>query len=290
MAFAIFSNPLCPSGTEFGLMVSGLSKFARRQDVKMACFCAFDLYLTGFQKVTTDNEKKTRNNYRSRFINRFPVALMEDNMPYCWWVLDGYIEKFTKKVIQDYKDENINIETLELIHFLISNIVDSEKCRSLQHLREVGDEEFKSIENEKDAKKVFLNILKKYNGYDENIIESCIKVYDLRKKPIILSAALSYVRYKYVGVKKIKKYNNFKKLLKSYLEDPTPDWKSFQFLFDKHVSPSISKKYGVNPVKGWKGFVENEEKVCWDKTPNHIKTNPFFKELKEKYWEKRMYQ
>ena len=293
MAFAIFSNPKCLSGSEWGLMISGMSKFARRKNAEMSFWCSVDLYLSGFQSVYTPNEKKTRENYRSRFVNRFPVALIEDSMPKCWWVL-RHIKKFTELCLKSYADNKVDIEVIKIIHFLIFNISNQEKCRTLQHLREVGDEEFKSIENVKSshAEKVFLDILKKYNGYDQNIIDSCLSVYRMRKKPFILSAALSYVRYHHIFEEpsKSKYKNSFNKTLKMYVDDPVPEWKNYPFLFDKHVSSTIARKYGVAPIKGWKGFVENEEQVCWDNACKEMKDSFVFNELKNKYWEKRLSQ
>ena len=70
-------------------------------------------------------------------------------------------------------------------------------------------------ENEKDVLILVLNILKKY--HKENILDSCIRLYIVRKNPVILSVALSYVRYKYVGIKKRKEYNNLKDTLKNSL-------------------------------------------------------------------------
>ena len=51
MAFRTFSNPICPSGSEYKLMVSGMSKFARRNEIKLANYCAFDLYQLDFKKL-----------------------------------------------------------------------------------------------------------------------------------------------------------------------------------------------------------------------------------------------
>ena len=53
---------------------------------------------------------------------------------------------------------------------------------------------------------------------------------------------------------------------------------------------SIARKYGVVPIKGWKGFVENEEQVCWDNACKEMKDSFVFNELKNKYWEKRLSQ
>jgi hypothetical protein len=295
MAFSVFSNPKCPSGSEFGLMVSGMSKFARRNNAEKANWCSVDLYLAGFQNVNNETEKRTRENYRSRFINRFPVAIIEDNMPYCWWVLK-HLKRFTELCMKSYADNEINSDVLKLIHLLIFNIANQDKCRMLQHLREVGDEEFKMIEEAKPSQaiNVFLELLKKYNGYDQNSIDSCIDVYKLRKKPIILSAAYSYVKYgKLFPMNRplLHKYKNeYNESMKKYLNEPTPEWSDYPFLFDKHVSSSIAKKYGVTQIKGWKGFIENEEKTCWDNAPEFYIKIPLCIELKNKYWEKRMNQ
>lgn len=293
MAFAIFSNPICLSGTEWGLVVSGMSKFSRRKNPEKACWCSFDLYLSGFQSVNNETERKTRENYRSRFINRFPVSLTEDNMPKCWWVLK-HLKRFTEMCTKSYAENAIDLDVLKLIHFLIFNISNQEKCRMLQHLREIGDDEFKSIEKVKtsQAEKVFLELLKNYKGYDQNSIDSCLSVFRLRKKPIILSAAFSYV--KYGGLFKdppIFKYkNDFNESLKLYIDGPLPIWKDYPYLFDKHVNSSIAKKYGVIPVKGWKGFIENEEYICWENAPEEMKNNKLCIDLKEKYCEARMKQ
>jgi len=289
MAFSVFSNPLCFSGSEFSLMISGMSKFSRRKNGEKAYWCSVDLYLAGFQNVKNETEKRTRKNYRSRFINRFPVALIEDNMPYCWWVLK-YLKRFTELCMKSYADNEIKLDVLELIHFLIFNIANQDKCRMLQHLREVGDEEFKMIEEAKpsQAANIFLELLKKYNGYDQNSIDSCLAVYKLRKKPIILSAAYSYVKYGklFPDSPPIYKYKN--ESLKKYLNEPTPEWKNYPFLFDKHVNSSLARKYGVvSPIKGWKGFIENEEKACWDNAVPELKNNQFCIDLKNKYCEKR---
>jgi len=289
MAFSVFSNPLCLSGSEFSLMISGMSKFSRRKNGEKAYWCSVDLYLAGFQNVKNETEKITRENYRSRFINRFPVALIEDNMPYCWWVLK-YLKRFTELCMKSYADNEIKLDVLELIHFLIFNIANQDKCRMLQHLREVGDEEFKIIEEAKpsQAVNIFLELLKKYNGYDQNSIDSCLAVYKLRKKPIILSAAYSYVKYGklFPDSPPIYKYKN--ESLKKYLNEPTPEWKNYPFLFDKHVNSSLARKYGVvSPIKGWKGFIENEEKACWDNAVPELKNSQFCVDLKNRYCEKR---
>ena len=287
MAFSVFSNPICLSGSEFSLMVSGMSKFSRRRNPEKAYWCSVDLYLAGFQNVNNETEKRTRENYRSRFINRFPVALIEDNMPYCWWVLK-HLKRFTELCMKSYSDNKISSDVLKLIHFLIFNIANQDKCRMLQHLREVGDEEFKKIEEAKPSQaiNVFLDFLKKYDDYDQDSIDSCIAVYKLRKKPIILSAAYSYVKYgKLFPRVFLKKYNE---LMKKYADEPTPEWGEYPFLFDKHVNSSLASKYGVTTsIKGWKGFIENEEKICWDNAVPELKNNQFCVDLKDKYCEKR---
>lgn len=279
--FSVFSNPICPSGSEFKLMVSGLSKFARRKNIELSNYCAFDLYLAGFQKVNNDVERKTRENYRSRFINRFPVAILEDNMPKFKWVLK-YIKEFTEKTKKSYSEDKISIEVLKLINFLISNVASSPKCRSFQHLREVGDENFRLIES--DPKK-----FRKIIGHcEDQVVKDCEEVFKSQKKPIILSAAYAYL--KYAGICFEPKRYSLYFFFNQYVNGPRPKWEEYPYLFDKHVSASIAKKYGVIPVKGWKGFVENEEQVCWDQTPEDVKCDPFFVDLKDKYWKKRLSQ
>ena len=288
--FSVFSNVICPSGSEYSLMTSGMSKFARRKNAEMAFWCSIDLYLTGFQSVNSESEKRTRENYRSRFINRFPVALLEDNMPKCWWVLK-HLKKFTDLCMKSYANNQIDMEVMKIMHFLIFNIAKQEKCRMLQHLREL-DDDFKSIENAKPSKqeKVFLNILKNYSNYDKDSIDSCISVYKIRKKPIILSAALAYVKYGklFQDPRKLRYKKEFYENLKLYTNNPTPNWKSYPFLFDKHVGSSVALKYGVSQIKGWKGFLENEEQTCWDNAPLYYKNNPVCVDLKKRYWNQKM--
>ena len=190
MAFRTFSNPICPSGSEYKLMVSGMSKFARRNEIKLANYCAFDLYLAGFQEVGNETELKTQKNYRTRFINRFVVAIIEDNMPYCHWVL-SYIHKFTVLCSKSFIENKPSKECLKLISFLISNIAESSKCRFMQHLREVGDDEYRSIEininngkfkTRNQSKKYFINFISKFEKSDkaQKYIDCCMDVFDIQ--------------------------------------------------------------------------------------------------------------
>lgn len=301
MAFRTFSNPICPSGSEYKLMVSGMSKFARRNEIKLANYCAFDLYLAGFQEVGNETELKTQKNYRTRFINRFVVAIIEDNMPYCHWVL-SYIHKFTVLCSKSFIENKPSKECLKLISFLISNIAESSKCRFMQHLREVGDDEYRSIEininngkfkTRNQSKKYFINFISKFEKSDkaQKYIDCCMDVFDIQGKSVVLSAAASYLQYENLIESKnieIKEYN-FDNLYDFY-QNNTPNWKMFPYLFDKHVSNSIAKKYQVCAVKGWKGFIENEENLCWENSPAFMKCSNFFINYKLKYCNARLEQ
>ena len=299
MSFHTFSNPICPSGSEYKLMVSGMSKFARRKEVKLANYCAFDLYLAGFQKVENETEMKTRKNYRSRFINRFVVAIIEDNMPYCHWVL-SYIYNFTILCSDSFKEEKPCKECMKLISFLISNIAESSKCRFMQHLREVGADEYRSIEininngknrTKNQSKKEFINFISQFKRSDkaQTYIDDCMKVFDMQGKSVVLSAAASYVQYEKLiesNNVEIKEYN-FESLYYFY-QNNIPNWKMFPYLFDKHVSSSIANKYQVCAIKGWKGFIENEENLCWENSPEFMKRSDFFLNYKNKYCNSRL--
>jgi hypothetical protein len=213
-------------------------------------------------------------------------------MPYCWWVLK-HLKKFTELCTKSYADDRIDKSLIKLIHFLVFNVANQDKCRMLQHLREVGDNEFKMIEKATpgQAVSVFLDIVKGYDDFDSKIVDDCICVYKMRKKPIILSAAFSYVKYHHLfsQPKTVSLQSSVRTALARYINGlMIPDWKIYPFLFDKHVSSSVAKKYSVNPVRGWKGFIENEEKVCWDYAPTELKNNHFCVDLKNKYEQKRL--
>lgn len=287
MSAWVYNHVKTPRGEDFSVMVSLLSKAMRRGDEGSALYAAFELYLCGYQAAVGVEEERTRTNYRTRFVNRIAVAMMEDTVPTAPHLL-LLIRPLTVAILEDHAEGAARDATLALLWEAVVATARAPKCRTMQHIRLVApggfephsrDPIWRAIVDLEASKpsgrpKTPRECLAIFDGvpsagpYADRIKADMRAVFDLKKKPIVLVAALVCGAYPDLAVAPGEAARAPEDVRGEHADRARPDLAAMPFVFDKHVGNHIARPAfvgGTEPPRGWAGFVEHEEGACMER-------------------------
>ena len=316
-AFSVFSAVRCPDGEFFAVHVSALSKFMRRRQAEEAEYAAMQLYLCGFQEATEVTDITSRKNFRTRAVNRFAVACLEDTVPACPWVL-VQLESISTGMRASFSagrvDAGVADLVCELVGSLCSTVAGSPlgaKSRFMQHVRELQFDPWVVAIEAATRPNAQLALFEGRQAEERHadpewapaVLSAAKAIFMQEKKSIILVAAAVSVKYARLsgeadeatwrpaapdhgrGAARIARTEAVAAAGGSRARLLQCPW-----IFDKHVGaglrPAVFQRGGARQTElpvGWPGFVAHEEAACSSRESSLVAGDSLVQRLKAEY-------